>query len=174
MTAGTDATDRALLGVGPNASASAIAAAYRRKVREVHPDISREDDQAVHELMTSLADARRRLLNPGFDDHGIAGLGDTEHSAAETVDCTDLEPEDEPWFDPPIPGDVVSARTSRLTARLFAIALIAVTLILLVFSVIAFASPARSSPTPRRAHSCRRSTSVRSVRQHMQRERRTR
>lgn len=52
-----DAEARRLLGVGPNASADDIRAAYREKMRTAHPD-----QGGSHALAARLAAARDRLL----------------------------------------------------------------------------------------------------------------
>ncbi len=121
MTVVTDSSDRALLGVGPRASASEINDAYRRRMRDIHPDLGRDDDHEVHELMTHLADARRRLLSEPADLVG---------DESETVQS--LSPET-------LAGDPsVSARTVQRTIQLFVLAAILVVVALMVFGVIAF------------------------------------
>lgn len=121
MTVVTDSADRALLGIGPNAAAREINDAYRRRMRDIHPDLGRDDDQEVHELMAHLADARRRLLSEPAD---LAG------DESETVQSLFPETLAE---DPS-----VSARTVQRTIQLFVFAAILVMVALMVFSVIAF------------------------------------
>ncbi len=117
--------DRSLLGVSGEASVKEANRAYRQRVRRPHPDAQVNDTnsldgEGVQELLTSLAEARRRLLHPapnapaGVTASPLAASGHADH------------------FDGPL-----HARTMRITRRLLVAAMLLAALWLIVFTVMA-------------------------------------
>lgn len=110
------ADDRALLGVGPDATPDEIDRAYRRLVRTMHPDMHHDDGPVVHEAMAALAEARRRLL-----------AGDDQEATVPQPPYRPAEP----------PIALLSRRTDHRIVRLFVLALIVMAAVFVVFFVIA-------------------------------------
>jgi hypothetical protein len=116
---------RRALGVGPDADRAEIRAAYRRRIRALHPDLSGDETPANHAVVAELVEAYQRLQG-------------------EEPTCGVVPPR-------PRPGDATVAPprrneagpSARIVQRAMAVMIVVTGSVLLLFFLIAFSQSGR-------------------------------
>lgn len=73
-----------ILGIGRNASEDEIKAAFRKLVRQYHPDVNKEEDaeekfKKINEAYAVLSDAEKRAHYDRFGKEGLGNMGNGFH-----------------------------------------------------------------------------------------------